>query len=59
MIERLKYENTVDIYGHVTCLRAQRNYTVQSEEQYYFIHDVILEHVIGKFWKVFHQIFIH
>lgn len=29
MIERLKYEKSVDIYGHVTCLRAQRNYMVQ------------------------------
>ena len=29
MIERMKHENTVDIYGHVTCLRAQRNYMVQ------------------------------
>jgi protein tyrosine phosphatase len=28
MLERMKYENTVDIYGHVTCLRAQRNYMV-------------------------------
>lgn len=47
MIERLKYENTIDIYGHVTCLRAQRNYTVQTEDQYYFIYDAINEAVIA------------
>jgi len=47
MIERLKYENTVDIYGHVTCLRAQRNYTVQTEDQYVFIYDAVLEAVIA------------
>ncbi|KAG8238328.1 hypothetical protein J437_LFUL006851, partial [Ladona fulva] len=29
MLERMKHEDTVDIYGHVTCLRAQRNYMVQ------------------------------
>nr|CAG4644584.1 EOG090X01LO [Leptodora kindtii] len=43
MLERLRYENTVDIYGHVTCLRAQRNYMVQTEDQYIFIHDSVLE----------------
>ncbi|XP_074601531.1 tyrosine-protein phosphatase Lar isoform X2 [Brevipalpus obovatus] len=47
MLERLKYENSVDIYGHSTCLRAQRNYMVQTEDQYIFIHDAILEAVIS------------
>lgn len=28
MLERMKYDNSIDIYGHVTCLRAQRNYMV-------------------------------
>ena len=28
MLERMKHEKTVDIYGHVTCMRAQRNYMV-------------------------------
>ncbi|KAF8786934.1 Receptor-type tyrosine-protein phosphatase like protein [Argiope bruennichi] len=47
MLERLKHESTVDIYGHVTCLRAQRNYMVQTEDQYVFIHDAVLEAVIA------------
>ncbi|XP_064477479.1 tyrosine-protein phosphatase Lar-like isoform X1 [Ornithodoros turicata] len=47
MLERLKHENTVDIYGHVTCLRAQRNYMVQTEDQYVFIHDAVLEAVLA------------
>lgn len=47
MLERIKYEDTVDIYGHVTCLRAQRNYTVQTEDQYIFIYDAVLEAVIA------------
>jgi len=43
MLERLKRVRTVDIYGHVTCMRAQRNYMVQTEDQYVFIHDAVLE----------------
>ncbi|XP_037912845.1 tyrosine-protein phosphatase Lar isoform X5 [Hermetia illucens] len=46
MLERMKHEKIVDIYGHVTCLRAQRNYMVQTEDQYIFIHDAILEAII-------------
>ncbi|XP_067952178.1 receptor-type tyrosine-protein phosphatase delta-like isoform X2 [Watersipora subatra] len=47
MLERIKHEKTVDIYGHVTCLRAQRNYMVQTEDQYIFIHDALLEAVLS------------
>uniref|UniRef100_A0A3B3V8S0 Receptor-type tyrosine-protein phosphatase F n=1 Tax=Poecilia latipinna TaxID=48699 RepID=A0A3B3V8S0_9TELE len=43
MLERMKHEKTVDIYGHVTCMRAQRNYMVQTEDQYIFIHESLLE----------------
>ncbi|XP_023822088.1 receptor-type tyrosine-protein phosphatase delta isoform X31 [Oryzias latipes] len=45
MLERNKHEKTVDIYGHVTLMRAQRNYMVQTEDQYVFIHDALLEAV--------------
>ncbi|XP_039341982.1 receptor-type tyrosine-protein phosphatase F isoform X11 [Mauremys reevesii] len=43
MLERMKHEKTVDIYGHVTCMRSQRNYMVQTEDQYIFIHESLLE----------------
>ncbi|XP_056606924.1 protein tyrosine phosphatase receptor type Fa isoform X10 [Triplophysa dalaica] len=43
MLERMKHEKLVDIYGHVTCMRAQRNYMVQTEDQYIFIHEALLE----------------
>ncbi|XP_072373313.1 receptor-type tyrosine-protein phosphatase delta-like isoform X24 [Scyliorhinus torazame] len=45
MLERIKHEKTVDIYGHVTLMRSQRNYMVQTEDQYIFIHDALLEAV--------------
>lgn len=40
MIERMRHEKSIDIYGHVTCLRAQRNYMVQVSI-YYICHFVI------------------
>ncbi|XP_034045248.1 receptor-type tyrosine-protein phosphatase S-like isoform X15 [Thalassophryne amazonica] len=45
MTERIKQEKTLDIYGHVTLMRSQRNYMVQTEDQYIFIHDALLEAV--------------
>jgi protein tyrosine phosphatase len=46
MLERLKHEKTIDVYGHVTCLRSQRNYMVQTEDQYIFIHDALYEAIM-------------
>ena len=45
MLERIKHEKSVDIYGHVTLMRSQRNYMVQTEDQYTFIHDSLQEAV--------------
>ncbi|XP_034744860.1 receptor-type tyrosine-protein phosphatase S-like isoform X17 [Etheostoma cragini] len=45
MLERIRHERTVDIYGHVTLMRSQRNYMVQTEDQYSFIHEALLEAV--------------
>lgn len=45
MTERIKQEKTIDVYGHVTLMRSQRNYMVQTEDQYIFIHDALLEAV--------------
>ena len=47
MLERAKHEKSVDIYGHVTCLRSQRNYMVQTEDQYMFVYDAVLEGVFS------------
>ena len=43
MLERCRHDQSVDVYGHVTCLRSQRNYMVQTEDQYVFIHDALVE----------------
>nr|XP_038938991.1 receptor-type tyrosine-protein phosphatase S isoform X11 [Rattus norvegicus] len=45
MLERIRTEKTVDVYGHVTLMRSQRNYMVQTEDQYSFIHEALLEAV--------------
>uniref|UniRef100_A0A3Q2YHT0 protein-tyrosine-phosphatase n=1 Tax=Hippocampus comes TaxID=109280 RepID=A0A3Q2YHT0_HIPCM len=45
MLERIRHERTTDIYGHVTLMRSQRNYMVQTEDQYSFIHEALLEAV--------------
>jgi len=45
MLDRIQREKTLDVYGHVTCLRAQRNYMVQTEDQYVFLYEALLEAV--------------
>ena len=45
MLERIRHERTADIYGHVTLMRSQRNYMVQTEDPYSFIHEALLEAV--------------
>ncbi|VEL17482.1 unnamed protein product [Protopolystoma xenopodis] len=45
LLERLHYEKTVDVYGVVCGMRRQRNFMVQTEDQYIFIYDAILEAV--------------
>ncbi|XP_077463802.1 protein tyrosine phosphatase receptor type Fa [Stigmatopora argus] len=43
MLERMRREGSVDVHGYVSRLRAQRNYMVQTQEQYVFIHEALLE----------------
>jgi len=47
MLERMKHkDHNVDIYGHVSLLRAQRNYMVQTEDQYFFIYEAVAEAIV-------------
>ena len=43
MLEHLKRDSMIDIYGYVTMMRTQRNFMVQTDEQYIFIYDVLVE----------------
>ena len=43
MLERSKYDSMIDIYGYVTMMRSQRNFMVQTDEQYLFVYDVLVE----------------
>ncbi|KAL9973643.1 hypothetical protein ACROYT_G020124 [Oculina patagonica] len=45
MLDRIKAESTIDIYNFVAYLRTRRTAMVQTEEQYTFCHDAILESV--------------
>ena len=52
MLQRIAAEKTVDVFGFVMTLRRDRNIMVQVEEQYVFIHDVLLEAIHSGYTEI-------